>query len=394
MWPHNNIKTVLILMPLAFAFAVALDLYIPAVPQLTHVFHSTPAQIQLTLSGFMFAFGIGQLVVGPYSDQFGRRPIALLSAIGYLFSSLLCSTSNSLWSLILFRMLEAISSCGMLVAANAVVRDIYSGNDSARMYSYLNGAIAMSPMLAPFIGGYVDTLFGWRACFLSLAIFGLIATLIVFFCLRESHHVNKRLKVDTDVFKRYRIILKNRAFWFYSLFSTFGVICLFTFFSTSPYILINDLGISREHFGWYFGVMGLLFFVGSLFAAKTVTTFGLDKNLLLGTFLIFIGGLLMFAWYSFLGLSTSGFIWPMVPIALGAGFVIGAGAAGAMESFADMAGTAAALYGCFEFLIAGIVGNIVLQFPMGTSLPLASTVALVGLTGLVMFAWTRVKTKC
>jgi len=386
MWPHNNIKTVFILMPLVFAFAVALDLYIPAVPELIRIFHSSPAQIQLTLSGFMFAFGLGQLVVGPYSDQFGRRSIALLSAIGYCLSSLLCATSTSLSALIVFRILEALSSCGMLVAANAVVRDVYSGDQSARMYSYLNGAIAVSPMFAPLLGGYIDVYFGWRACFVTLAFLGLAATAIVLVFLHESHHRDNRIKVNKHVFRRYYNILKTPSFLCYTTFSTFGIICLFTFFSSSPYILINDLGISRQHFGLYFGVMGLLFFIGSLIAGKTVIKIGLNTNILMGTLLIVCGGLLMLCWYLVFGLSTAGFIWPMVPISLGAAFLTGAGAAGAMEPFGEMAGAAAALYGCLEFLISGIVGNIVLQFPTDTSIPLALTVSMCGVTGIMLFA--------
>lgn len=384
MWPHNYLKTILILMPLAFAFAVALDLYIPAVPQLVDYFHSTPAQIQITLSGFMLAFGLGQLVVGPYSDQFGRRIVALISALVYLVSSLLCATSNSIWTLVLFRMIQAIGSCGMLVAANAIVRDIYKGDESARMYSYLNGAIAMSPLFAPFIGGYVDVLFGWRACFITLALFGILALAIVIFQLKETHHTEKRLHVGFDVFKRYRLILSNINFLRYTYCSVTGVICLFCFFSVSPYILITDLGISRQHFGWYFGVMGLLFFLGSLIAGKAVTTLGVKWNLLIGSSLAFAGGTLMLLWNSFATLSTLTFIAPMVPISLGAAFLIGAGAAGAMEPFADMAGAAAALFGCAEFLIAAIIGNVLLQFSTLSPLPLAWVVSIASFIALLM----------
>lgn len=385
MWRHNQTKTVFILMPLAFAFAVALDLYIPAVPQLVTFFHSTPAQIQLTLSGFMLAFGAGQLVVGPYSDQFGRRKVALIGSLGYLISSLLCSTANTVSILILFRILEAISACCMLVTANAVVRDLYSGNDSARMYSYLNGAIAISPMLAPLIGGYIDVVFGWRACFITLAIFGLTSTAIVFFFLSESHRPAHRKKVTSDVFKRYGIILKDTNFLFHTFFATCGIICLFSYFSISPYILIKTLGISKQHFGWYFGIMGLLLLIGSLIAARTVTAFGYKKNILIGITCILIGGLAMFFWQYTFGLSTYAFLTPMILISIGAAFTMGAGAAGAMEPFSEMAGAAAALYGFFEFVFSAIVANIVLQFPTNSSLPLAITVSLLGFAGLLLF---------
>lgn len=383
MWKHNTLKTTLILMPLSFAFAVALDLYIPAVPQLVTIFQSTPAQIQLTLSGFMLAFGIGQLFVGPYTDQFGRRPVALISAILYLLSSLLCATSDSVTSLVVYRIIQALSACGMLVCANAVVRDVYSGTQSAKMYSYLNCAIAMSPLFAPLIGGYVDVLFGWRACFITLGLFGLMATGIVLLQLHETHPTDKRTPVNRHILKRYWHILQNRDFRFYAFVASCGIVCLFTFFSTSPYILIQDLHVERQRFGLYFGVMGLLFLIGSLMAAKTVVIMGLRKNILLGASLILVGGLWMWLASALTGLSAMGFICPMIPISLGAAFVTGAGAAGAMEPFPDMAGAAAALYGSAEFILSSIIGNIVLQFYTSSALPLALTVSIVGMLSLV-----------
>lgn len=388
-WRHNTFKTISILLPLAFAVAIAMDIYIPSVPELVKTFDTSPSTVQLTLSLFLVFFGIGQLLLGPLSDQFGRRGIALVSATAYVISSILCAMSHSITSLIIFRILEAISACGMAVSANAIIRDVYSERDSGRMYSYLNGAIAMSPLFAPLIGGYLDIYFGWRSSFLMLAIFGVIAIFIVLSQIHETHEIHKRLPINKTIFARYLQISKNRDFQFFTFAGSSGMACLFTFFSISPYLLISNLGIARQHFGFYFGVMGLLFFAGSIIAGKLVMKIGLLNNILIGATCILAGGAFMFGWYATEGLSLASFIVPMIPISLGSAFLIGAGAGGAMEPFGNMAGTAAALFGAIEFLLASLVGTVVMLFPTKSTVPLASAAAVLGL--IVMLWWIKRK---
>ena len=383
-WRHSTFKTITILLPLAFAVAIAMDIYIPSVPELVNVFNSSPATIQLTLSLFLIFFGIGQLILGPLSDQFGRRRVALLSTVAYIASSFLCATAHTVTALIIFRIFEAISACGMAVSANAIIRDVYSERDSGRMYSYLNGAIAMSPLFAPLIGGYLDIYFGWRSSFLTLAVFGVIAVFIILTQIHETHEKHKRLRMNKTVFTRYLEIFKHRDFRFFVFSGASGMSCLFTFFSISPYLLINDLGVPRQHFGFYFAVMGLLFFIGSIVAGKLVMKIGLRNNVLIGAICCFGGALFMMGWYFSEGLSLASFIVPMIPISLGAAFLIGAGAGGAMEPFGEMAGTAAAMFGTTQFLFASLVGTTVMLFPAKSTIPLAGAA---GVLGLIVLLW-------
>lgn len=390
MWKHKTFKTVSILLPLVFAFAVAQDIYIPSVPQLVTVFHTSQTYVQLTLSLFMVGFGLGQLFIGPYSDQFGRRNVALLSAVAYTATSLLCASAHSIAALIIYRMLQAASSCGMMVSANAIVRDAFDARESGKMYSYLNGAIAVSPLFAPLLGGYLDVYFGWRACFIALAVLGVIAAGIVSFQVPETLAKHKRIKVDRGILKRYITIACNREFQFYTGAVTVGVTFLFTFFSCSPYILINSLGVERQNFGYYFGVMGLLFLLGSVLAGRTIHKMGVRYNILLGAALSLAGGLLMFLWFYMFGLSRMGFIIPMVPVSLGASFLIGSGVAGALAPFGEMAGTAAALMGAVEFLGSAMMGTMVMQWKMDTTAPYATEIII--LSGVMLIWWMARKT--
>ncbi|MCK4934826.1 MAG: MFS transporter, partial [Simkaniaceae bacterium] len=171
--PKNFYQTLLVLSPLVFTFAFALDIYIPAVPEMPKIFKTTHGMVQLTLSIFMLVCGFGQLFIGPLSDHFGRRKIVLASIAVFTLGSFACTLARSIEFLILARMLQALGACGMMVTAYAIVRDLFDGKENFKAYSYLNGSIAISPLIAPLFGGYLVYWFNWRATFLFLTILGI-----------------------------------------------------------------------------------------------------------------------------------------------------------------------------------------------------------------------------
>ena len=132
---------VMVLAPLVFSFAFALDLYLPSIPVIKHQFHTSSAVVQLTMSLFMLALGVGQLFWGPLSDRFGRQCISSISALIFTFASLCCALVDNITLLIIFRMLQAVGACGMMVVAYAIVRDCFSGDRSARVINYLNSCL-------------------------------------------------------------------------------------------------------------------------------------------------------------------------------------------------------------------------------------------------------------
>ncbi|MCH9769261.1 MAG: multidrug effflux MFS transporter [Gammaproteobacteria bacterium] len=378
MWRKGDAATLAILGPLAFGFAVALDIYIPVVPHLVGFFHTTVNEVQLTLSLFMVFIGIGQLLWGPLADHFGRRKIALGSLLLYILGSVFCAFSNSIHFLIFGRCVEAVGACGTMVVSMAVIRDAYDERSSARMYSLLNGMVSASPLFAPIIGGYLVTWFNWRASFIFLIILGCIMTLIVMFFLDESLAFEDRIKADWSVFKRYVSILTNSQFLFYTFVAASGISYLFTFFSLSPYLFIQELHVATDHFGFYFGVLGAVFFAGSILSSWVAPRLGVSRTVWLGILLAIIGGVLMAIWVQMAGLTILDFIVPMLPIGIGAAFMVGAGAAGALAPFGNMAGTAAAVLGCGQFFVSAIAGSIVLYYKTGTPMPLAILTLLLG----------------
>lgn len=385
------LKYILLLTPLVIALAFAMDIYVPALPHISQLFSVSAADMQLTLTVFMLMSGIMQLIVGPLSDQYGRRPILLASTLIFAAGSLLCSYADSIIALTLFRIIQAIGACGMLVVGFAIVRDVFSGDTCAQAYSYLNGLIAFSPMFAPFIGSYLDVHYGWQSTFLALLILAIISLLSILLGLRETLHKEHRTRFHSDVFQIYQSIARNPVFSIYTIATCFGLSYLYLFCSISSYIIIRLLHIPEMHYGYYFCFMGISFFVGSFLSGFIVTKIGIYRTLITGFVITLIGGVLMTAWYKQFGLTINGFVWPMLFIGIGGTFCLGAGSGGSMIPFADNAGAASALGGASRFLFSAIIGSIVIQHNLSSTLPLSIPAIVFSVIGLILFIAYREK---
>jgi MFS transporter, DHA1 family, chloramphenicol/florfenicol resistance protein len=368
----QNYKTsqlILILTPFVFSFAFGLDIYIPIVPQMSEIFNTSPALVHLTLSLFLFFTGVGQLFIGPLSDQFGRKSILYVSALCFAIGSLCCVFAGNISGLILARIVSSLGACGMLVTSFALVRDLFSNDKSAKVYSFLNGAIGISPTFAPIIGGYLALYFGWKSVFLFLSLIGLFALVITFFFIEETHAKEKRVKINGAIFRRYFNIFTNKQFIIFSTIGGFAEAVFFCFFSISPFIIIDLHGTPTEEFGYYFAVFGSVIGLGGFASGKLTEKIGIQPTIILGIAMMFVGGLTMLGWYYINPLSLQGFLIPMAIACTGAMFLVGGTASKALEPFAAIAGTASAAFGSLEFGIAAVVGSLLMQFPTDSTVP-------------------------
>ena len=384
-------QLVLILTPFVFSFAFGLDIYIPIVPAMAETFNTSPALIQLTLSLFLFITGAGQLVIGPLSDQFGRKAIFYFSAACYAIGSLICAFSTDITSLIFGRIISAVGACGLLVTSFALVRDLYSSEDSAKIYSFFNGTIGISPTFAPIIGGYLAIYFGWQSIFIFLTLIGLISYAIVHRYIQETHPKEKRVKANLAVFKRYGTIFANPQLLINSIISGCGESVFFCFFSISPFIIIDLHGVPIQEFGYYFAVFGAVIAVGGLTSGWIIEKLGVGATMAIGIVLMILGGVSMLIWHYFYEISLSGFLIPMALACTGSVFLIGGAASRALEPFGRMAGTAAAAFGALEFAIASIVGSLLMLFPTTSAVPYGIFIVVLGAIALSMFiiaTWT------
>jgi Bcr/CflA subfamily drug resistance transporter len=378
-------QLVLLLTPFVFSFAFGLDIYIPIVPTMADTFNTSPALIQLTLSLFLFITGVGQLFIGPLSDQFGRKTIFYLSAACYAVGSLICAFSTDITGLIFGRVISAIGACGLLVTSFALVRDLYSSEDSAKIYSFFNGTIGISPTFAPIIGGYLAVYFGWQSIFIFLTIIGIFSYWVIHRFITETHPKEKRVKINLAVFKRYGTIFAHPQLLLNSIISGCGESVFFCFFSISPFIIIDLHGVPVQEFGYYFAVFGAVIAVGGLTSGWIIEKLGIAATMAIGIALMMIGGLSMLVWHYFYEISLSGFLIPMALACTGSVFLVGGAASRALEPFGRVAGTAAAAFGALEFAIAAIVGSLLMLFPTTSAVPYGIFIVLLGGVALSMF---------
>ena len=371
------------LAPLVMALPIAMDIYTPAIPAITKLFGVNTATMQLTLNLFMLMSGIAQLVIGPLADRYGRRWTTLWLIIVFTIGASLCGYAHSITTLIIGRLIEAIGSAGMLVIGFTIGRDLFVGENLGQLYSMLNGIISFSPMLAPFIGSYLDLRFGWSSTFKILWILTGLSFLCYFSLLKETLPNTNRIPIKLSVFKDFIHVLKFSVFNTYTLSSAIGMSYLFIFCATSPVLLIQLLHVPIAHYGYYFCFMGISFFVGSIISVGVITRLGIYRTNALGFMVTLLGSLIMLVWYHFTGLTIHCFIIPMLLIGIGGTFCLSAGSAGAVTPFSEHIGVASALCTAFRFLFSALIG-LVIAHSITSVLPLALPALSFSLFGLAL----------
>lgn len=384
---NKILSVVFLLSPFVLAHSFAMDIYVPALPTIADQFHATAGDLQFTLTIFMLTAGVMQLLAGSISDKYGRKTILLCCSLIYGIGSICCARSTSLASLIFFRMIQSVGSCGMMVVAFAVVRDLFSGVKCGQVYSYLNGIIAFSPMFAPFIGSYLDVYFGWPTTFYALLIIMIFAFLSL--CILPETLLTKENVSLRQLFHVYFSVVKSPVFLAYTYASAAGLTYLYLFCSMSPFIIIRLLHISELNYGYYFCFMGISFFIGSFISGFILNKIGIFNAVVLGFFITLIGGVLMASWYFLNGLSINNFIWPMLLIGIGGTISMGAGAGGAMTPFTENIGSAAAINGSIRFVFSAIVGIFAVTSQLSSTLPLAVCAILFSVAGITTYYWKR-----
>lgn len=354
------------------------DLYLATLPGMAADFGVAAADVQHTLSLFVIGFGTAQLVSGPLSDRFGRKPIMIAGLTLYLLSSVACTLAPSLPWLVAARFAQAIGCCTGVVVARAVIRDAYTPADGARMLAKASSLLSLAPIFGPILGGYLQVAFGWRAAFVALAVTGLVVWIAALFRMRESNvQINPQSLRPDSLVHGYLGVARSPAFWAYALPGTLSYASIFAFISGTPFVLIRVLGIPTEHYGYYFacGVLGYL--GGTLLCRRMIGRIGLQRSLEVGTFIGLIGGL------GFLAMVMAG--WNNGFMVIGAQFVVmlahginfPSAQAGSLAPFPEKAGAAAGLFGFISMLGAFFTGMWVGSSHNGTILPLASISATV-----------------
>lgn len=363
------------------------DLYLASLPHLATDFGVTPAAVQQTLSLFVIGFGVAQLISGPLSDRFGRRPVLLGGLAIYIAASLACALAPTLELLVAARFVQAIGCCTAAVIARALIRDVYAPAEGARMLAKASSLLALAPLIGPVLGGYLQVWFGWRAAFVFHTLFCIALMVTTWRLFRETNrHPNPDATRIGGLLTSYRRIASADFFWAYALPGALSYAAIFVFISGSSFVLIDVLGVPTELYGYCFafGVSGYL--AGTIACRRLLARIGLARAMTIGASLSLFSGLL-FAALILAGVQHWTAILLCQFLTMGAhGINFPCAQSGAVAPFPREAGTAAALLGFFTMVAALVTGTWVGMSHDGTLLPLALTSAVIG-TLLFGSAW-------
>lgn len=371
---------------------LSIDMYLPALPVIESDLAASVGDIQLSLSAFMIAFGVGQIFYGPAGDRFGRRPVILGGIAVYVLASIGCAFAAAADQLVLLRLLQGLSACGGVVLARTMVRDLAERDQAARAMSLMMACTSIAPMLAPLLGGQILWFLGWRAIFFILAGIGLFAWTAAFIRLPETLRPEYRQPlVVSAILKRFGELLRHRAFMGYALTSSLQFAALFSFLSGSPFVFIQHYGIPPRLFGLLFGGMVVFMTVGSLLNAKFAPVFGAGRILRYAVIVPAVVGPAALVLGLIEARSGAIGIWPFflcfAPQIATISLIGPNGTAMALQRYPHMAGTASSLMGIMQFGLGAIFGAVVGQTFDGTIAPMTTAMGVAGFLCLVAHRW-------
>ena len=377
-------RLALILGALTAVGPLAIDMYLPALPTIGREFGADAAAVQVSLAAYFAGIAIGQAFYGPLSDAVGRKPALYFGLLIFVVSSIGCGLSDSVRTLVVFRFLQALGGCAPIVIPRAVVRDHFDQVGSIRMLSVLMLVMGLAPILAPLIGGQLLVNFGWRSVFWLLATYAVLWLVLVALFLPESLPLERRRRQPVAVvLATYLRLLLDRTYICYVLSGALIFAGLLTYVSGSPYVFIELFHVSPERFGLYFGVNAC----GIMAASQTNRWLAtrVEGRRILGVVLtvaMTASVVLLFDAYSGFG-GFAGILVPLFFYIACHGFVLPNTTALAMAPHGQVAGSASALLGTIQFVLASLTGSAVSAFANGTPVPLAAVIAGCGVAAFI-----------
>ena len=366
----------LLLGALAAMTALAIDMSLPALPTLTRELAASPQSVQLTLNLFILGYAFGQLVYGPLSDRFGRRRMLLTGLTVYTIAGFACALAPSIEVLVSARLVQGFGACVGPVLGRAVVRDHMTGRRAAQTLSYITLTMALAPLVAPMIGGFLLNHLGWPSIFVFFGTFGLALIGATWFGLAESlkHPDLQALRVSR-LLSNYRTFFANRLCVGYAFVNGFVFAGLFAFLSGSPYVLIEVYGVPSSRFGLYFAWSACGVILGAFTNSRLVHYFSGERVLRAGLLVLVAAGatLLLLSWTRWGG--PLAMMVPIMAYLFGQGLIMPNATVAAMEPLPHMAGMGASLLGAIQMGGGSFSGLAVAALYSGTPMAMGGVIA-------------------
>ena len=367
----------------------AIDMYLPALPSSGADLHAGTAAVQMSLLIFFLSMGFGQIVVGPISDMVGRK-LPLYGGLAlFMVGGIGSAMAPTIEWLIAFRFLQGLGASAGMAVPRAIVRDLHTGTEAAKLMSLLMLVFSVSPILAPLTGSVIIESFGWRAVFWTVTGAALLATILLATSLKETRPVEERAGSSFGTaLSAYRLLMGDRNFLGLTAIAGFGIASFFVYLSSSSFILIDHYGLSPSVYSVFFSINAVAFIGMSQLTGLLSERFGLRRvvrvavtgyaTTMVVLFAVMATGVdrldvmatLLFVGYGFLGL------------------VIPTTSVLAMEEHGEIAGTASALMGTLHFGIGALAMGVAGVFFDGTPLPMVAGITLCAVISFTLAKFT------
>jgi DHA1 family bicyclomycin/chloramphenicol resistance-like MFS transporter len=370
---------------------LTMDIYLVSMPSMTTALGASAEQVQLTLSVYMFGWGLAQLVVGPASDRWGRRPVLLWGLALFVLASVACALAQDVRMLIAARFFQAVGVAAAFVVPRAVVRDLHAAERAGQMLSIMGMILSVAPIVAPLIGAHLHVWLGWQASFVFVAVYATAALAYSAARLPETLRTPEPAALDPRAMAAsFAALLRSRVFLGYLLVASFSLGSLFAFLAGSAFVFVSVMGAGERGFGVLFGVVMIGSLLGGFVAARTVLGLGIDGLLRIATAVMLASGVVLAALAWARVDHPAAVVAPMFVFMFSFTAVMPQATAGALTPFPKIAGAATSLLSFCQFVIASCFALAVGLAYDGTQRPMAAAIALGAVLTFAVF-WLVVR---
>ncbi len=348
-----------LLIAMAGMSSLSLNILVPAMPGLATKLAADPARVQLTVSLYLLGLAAAQLVFGPLSDRFGRRPVVLAGLALATIASTAAIFAASIASLVIARVAQSLGASTGQTIGRAIIRDLYDRQHAASMIGLVTSVVVLMPMVAPLIGGILDTLFGWEAIFAFTAVLSFAICAWALLDLPETRNLSLAPNSERHFRADLAALAASPRFFGYALCAGLGSAPFFSFLGAAPHVVVSMLGRTSAEYGLWFFVPSIGFMAGNFAVSRLTTRFGIDALIRWGIALTIAGCLLNVSVYVALpGWEMFTIFLPQIVIGFGNGLLLPTSIAGAVSIRPQVAGTASGVTGFVQMGIAAIAAQL------------------------------------
>ncbi|MEO5650993.1 MAG: Bcr/CflA family multidrug efflux MFS transporter [Ginsengibacter sp.] len=387
---RKRFYTILTLGLLSALGPFSIDMYLPGFPDIAKDLQTTVAHVSLSLSSFFIGISIGQLLYGPLLDKYGRKKPMYIGLFVYFLASIACAFAATADALIMIRFVQALGGCAGMVAARALVRDLFPVEENAKIFSLLMLVIAVSPIIAPTLGGYVTAMYGWQFIFIILASICLVTLVALYYFLPDGRIGDASLSLlPRPIIKSFVEVFKVPQFSTYALTGSFASSGLYAYIAGSPFVFMELYHVSEKQYGWIFAFIATGLIIASQVNTILLRRFSSEQITRVTLFCQSITGIILFlgTFFNLLGLySTIGLILIFLSTQ---GFAFPNTSALSLAPFTKKAGTASALMGAIQLGIGSLATALVSVLNNKTAVPMAATMCVCAIISFVILMMGR-----